>query len=241
MDENQMYQVSTLQALAMGYTRSVITAEELLQYGDTGLGTYKDVDGEMILVDGKCYRANVNGVVEKVPLDTGISFCSVTFLRKERCEMIPSPLDIDGLKSWLDVKIEEKFGLNSMHMVRIDGYFEEIYARSEEPYRSQHISLKEILGRTQKDFIFRKLKGTLICVYFPDYMDGINASGWHFHFVSEGRTLGGHVFQMKMREGKSIIDKIQNLQIQLPTEPAFDTYSLKNASKAEIRQVEQGR
>ena len=37
--QNKMYQVSTLQALALGYSRAVITAEELLQEGDTGLGT----------------------------------------------------------------------------------------------------------------------------------------------------------------------------------------------------------
>ena len=39
----KMYQVSTLQALALGYSRAVITVEELLKEGDTGLGTYEDV------------------------------------------------------------------------------------------------------------------------------------------------------------------------------------------------------
>ena len=39
------YQVSTLQALALGFSRSVITVEELLQHGDLGLGTFEDVDG----------------------------------------------------------------------------------------------------------------------------------------------------------------------------------------------------
>ena len=154
---------------------------------------------------------------------------------------LAGPLDFDELKTWLDVKIEERFGLNSMHMVRIDGYFEEIQARSEEPYRSQHIALKDILSQTQKDFTFRNLKGTLVCVYFPDYMDGINGAGWHMHFVSEGRTLGGHVFQLRITEGKAIIDKIRNLHIHLPEEPAFDTYSLNNASKSDIRKVEMGR
>ena len=51
-----IFQVSTLQALAMGYTRRVITVEELLRHGDTGLGTFEDLDGEMIVADGKCFR-----------------------------------------------------------------------------------------------------------------------------------------------------------------------------------------
>ena len=50
--ENKMYQVSTLQALALGYTRAVISAEELLKEGDTGLGTFEDLNGEMIVMDG---------------------------------------------------------------------------------------------------------------------------------------------------------------------------------------------
>ena len=35
--DNRMYQVSTLQALALGYSRAVINVGELLREGDTGL------------------------------------------------------------------------------------------------------------------------------------------------------------------------------------------------------------
>ena len=38
--ENTMYQVSTLQALILGYSRTVINVDELIQHGDTGLGTF---------------------------------------------------------------------------------------------------------------------------------------------------------------------------------------------------------
>ena len=48
----KMYQVSTLQALAMGHTKSVIDVAELKKHGNTGLGTYEGVNGEMIVADG---------------------------------------------------------------------------------------------------------------------------------------------------------------------------------------------
>ena len=57
----KIYQISTLQALALGYTRAVATVEELLKHGDIGLGTFEDVNGEMIVVDGGCYRATEDG------------------------------------------------------------------------------------------------------------------------------------------------------------------------------------
>ena len=46
-----------------------------------------------------------------------------------------------------------------------------------------------------------------VCVYFPDYMDGINAVGWHLHFVSDDRKHGGHVFDITMVRGKCFLDR----------------------------------
>lgn len=239
MADHCMFQVSTLQALALGYSRSVIRVKELLEHGDTGLGTFEDINGEMILADGICCRAADDGTVIKAEDDMGVPFSAVSFLRDPRCfDLGPVP-DIEALKSLLTVRIEEGFGLNSMHMVRIDGEFEKVCARSESAYRSQHISLKEILGQTQKDFFFEQIAGTLVCVYFPDYMDGINAPGWHLHFLSEDRTRGGHVFDLNMKRGTVQMNKISRIEIRLPDSPAFDTYSLKEASQDEIRKVEQ--
>ncbi len=241
MEQNTMYQVSTLQALSMGYTRPVVTVGELLEHGNIGLGTFEGVNGEMILIDGHCYRADEEGNVVEIPSGTGVPFASVTFLQDERRTVLPASGTADALKQMLDKIIEEWFGLNSMHMIRIDGFFKEIQARSENAYFSQHISLKDILSETQKSFVFSNIPGTLVCVYYPDYMAGINAAGWHLHFISEDRTLGGHVFDLYMQSGKAVVDKIQRLAIQLPTEPSFDTYSLTEASQQEIKQVEQGK
>ena len=239
--ESCMYQVSTLQALALGYSRAVVTAKELLSHGNAGLGTFEDVNGEMIVADGHCYRATEDGSVTETTPDMGVPFAAVSWLEGKRRFGFGRMESIDQLKTQLDLKIEEDFGLNSMHMVRIDGEFETVCARSEAPYRSHHVSLKQILSANQRDFYFHNLRGTLICVYFPDYMDGINAPGWHLHFISEDRTQGGHVFDLKMNRGTVRLDKVQRVEIQLPREAAFDTYSLKSADQDEIKEVEQGK
>ena len=144
------------------------------------------------------------------------------------------------MKQELNLKIEEDFGLNSMHMVRIDGMFARVCARSESAFRSHHVDLKSILEKTQKEFFFEQVRGSLVCVYYPDYMDGINAVGWHFHFASEDRSRGGHVFDVDLLDGKVRMDKITRIEISLPKEAAFDTYSLKDASGDDIKKVEQG-
>ena len=235
-----LYQISTLQALSMGYSRAVIPVEAFLQHGNIGLGTFEDVNGEMILLDGQCFRAAENGAVVRAEPDRGVPFAVATFFHHGDKIPIEYVENIEVLKHLLDLKIGADFGLNSMHIVRIDGSFAKVCARSESAHRSHHVSLKDILQKTQNDFIFHDITGTLVCVYFPDYMDGINAPGWHLHFISDDRSLGGHVFDLTMKQGTMIINKISQIQIQLPTSPAFDTYSLKEASQDEIKEVEQG-
>lgn len=241
METTKMYQVSTLQALAMGYTRSVITVGDLRAHGDIGLGTFEHVDGEMIMVDNTCYRAIEDGSVEKAPDTMGVPFASVAPMVGSRTFAVDPMPNIDTLKEFLTLRIEEGFGLNSMHVIRIDGHFRKVDARSESGYRSQHITLKEVLSVTQRDFIFEEISGTLVCVYYPDYMDGINAAGWHLHFISQDRTQGGHVFDLDMTAGDATLMKIDCIEIQMPCDPAFDVYSLKDSSQDDIKEVEQGR
>jgi acetolactate decarboxylase len=235
----KMYQVSTLNALLLGYTRKVVSVQELLENGDTGLGTFENVDGEMILVDGHCYRAADNGTVTEMPPGKGVPFASVSFLMGNRKFELDPVENIDALKSLLNLKIEEGFGLNSMHMVRIDGFFEMVDARSENGLKSQHVELKDILNLNQKSFTFTNVPGTLVCLYYPDYMAGINAAGWHFHFVSEDRSKGGHVFNVVLKKGTAILDKISKIEMQLPWEASFDTYALTSVSQKDVRKVEQ--
>ena len=241
MSDNKMFQISTLQELALGYSRAVVNVGDMMRHGDLGLGTFEDVNGEMIVLDGHCYRADEKGNVSEADDKTGVPFSSVTIFKEDRICEIDSIDSIEKLKVFLDLRIEENFGLNSMHIVRIDGSFKRVCARSESGYRAHHVTLKEALSVTQRDFYFDDISGTLVCVYYPDYMDGINASGWHLHFVSEDRKKGGHVFDLSMEKGTAYFEKITNIEIILPHEPAFDTYALKGASRDEIKSVEQGK
>lgn len=241
MPNNKMYQVSTLSALALGYTRKVVTIGELLKNGDTGLGTFENVDGEMIVIDGRCFRATHDGSVNEPDFNLGTPFASVTNLHRDREFDLNGIANIDQLKQELDLKIEEGFGLNSMHIARIDAKFNLVKARSESAFRSQHVELKKILEGRQQDFIFENIEGSLVCLYYPDYMQGINAAGWHIHFISSDRKCGGHVFDVKFEQGSVRLDKISKIEMQLPTEAAFDTYTLTKDMSQDIKKVEQGK
>ncbi len=239
--DNSMYQVSTLQALALGYLRRVVSVSELLSHGDTGLGTFEDLNGEMIALDGRCYRAASDGSAQEMRPDEGVPFAVVSRLKGSISWECSEIKGFGKLTDILNNKVDEHFGLNSMHILRIDGVFDLVDARSETPSRkSQHVELKELLDKTQYAFQFENIKGTLIGLYFPDYMDGINLPGWHMHFISEDRTKGGHVFDIRIRECRIRMDKVSRIEMQLPTEVQFDTYDLKKVSQKDVKSVEEG-
>lgn len=241
METLKMYQVATLQSLALGYTKSVITVQELLCHGDIGLGTFEGVDGEMIMLDGHCYQATADGTVFEAPMEKGVPFCAVSYMQNETSFQMGETKDIDVLKTALDIIIDERFELNSMHIVRIDGCFSKVMARSETGKTSHHIELKNLLENNQQDFCFENIEGTLVCLYFPDYMDGINAPGWHLHFVSKDKTKGGHVFDACFEKADAILSTISSIEIKLPEGAYFDTYALKEAAQNDIKKVEQGK
>ena len=239
-EASKIYQVSTLQALLMGYNKSVISIEELLRNGNIGLGTFENLDGEMIVLDGHCYRAMQSGEIMEPTPDTGVPFSAVAFMQGERTFPLSGIGSISDLREELTVKVEEGFGLNSIHIARIDGLFQRVDARSAAPYQAPHVPLKDVMGDLQKEFVFEQQRGTLVCVYFPDYLDGINAEGWHLHFITEDRRRGGHVLDLALAEGTVRLMKLNSLEMRLPHDPSFDTYSLHDDMQDDIKQVETG-
>ena len=179
--------------------------------------------------------------MKEADADTGVPFASVAPMTSPLEYAIGSAENIDELKKLLTLKIEEGFGLNSMHVIRIDGSFSRISARSEKGTHAHHVTLKDALSVTQKSFVFENVKGSLVCVYYPDYMDGINAAGWHLHFISDDRTKGGHVFELSMEQGTAKAARLTAIEIAFPSDPAFDTYALKDLPDSDIKTVEQGK
>src|SRR5918997_3006536 len=61
-----LFQASTIAALLEGAYEGDLTFAELAEHGDLGLGTLNALDGEMIALDGRFYRADVEGAVHPI-------------------------------------------------------------------------------------------------------------------------------------------------------------------------------
>jgi acetolactate decarboxylase len=54
--QDTLVQVATIDALLGGLYDGVATIDSLKAHGDTGIGTFDQLDGEMIVLDGKAYK-----------------------------------------------------------------------------------------------------------------------------------------------------------------------------------------
>lgn len=233
-----MYQVSTLQALAKGDFYGNATIGELLKYGDTGLGTFKAVDGEMIVLDGECFRARADGTVEKAAATDSTPFASVTYLNKEHRFELSDATKMQDFLALMDAKVQ-KLGANNIYACRVDGVFSEVFARSEmEQKREPYKTFAKVLETDQRKFEFADVSGSLIAVYFPEYMDGLNVPGWHVHFISDDRTMGGHVFDFTMLKGSVAFGAASGFSFTIPTTKYFQSLKLTDVSQEEIESVE---
>jgi acetolactate decarboxylase len=121
--------------------------------------------------------------------------------------------------------------------LRVDGDFELVKARSvprqEPPYRP----LADVIA-DQHVFELRDLEGTLVGFRFPDYAQGIEAAGYHLHFISVDRTRGGHVLDFEARSGRVRVDTSADLHVELPAGIELAAPDLSAATHDALERVE---
>lgn len=79
-----LYQVALIQSLVQGYYDGIITVGELKQHGDTGIGTFEGLNGEMIVLDGTVYQAVADGSITIPADEETVPSGSVTFFDTDK-------------------------------------------------------------------------------------------------------------------------------------------------------------
>lgn len=235
-DPETLYQVALLQSLTLGDYTGSITVGELKQFGNTGLGTFDQLDGEMIVLDGVVYQALSDGTIAIPDDDVTVPFSTVTFFQEDGSLSL-SHVQLDELKQILDQTVQQQ-GKNSFYMVKIEGSFDTIQVRSEYAQQQPYQPLDQVMETDQVIFDYTNVNGTIIGLYCPDYMDKLNTPGWHFHFLSDDHTKGGHILALSMKEGIAFYDQTNQFSMSLPTHTTFQNLNLNTDLSEAIEKVE---
>jgi len=236
-DRETVFQVSLLQGLTLGDYYGSVTVKDLKEKGDTGIGTFEGVNGELIMADGVVYRAKSDGSVEVAPDSETIPFSNVTFFDADVTESVSGIADLNALKTYLNGKVNE-LGKNNFYMIRIDGSFKNVHARSELKQEEPYKTLADALSTDQREFSFADTKGTVVGLYCPEYMKELNAAGWHFHFVSEDKQKGGHVLDLDIDNAQLKWDTTRGFNMLLPDTKMFPKLDLTKDQSEDIKKVE---
>ena len=236
-DHRTLFQASTIAALLEGRYEGDVTFESLARQGDTGIGTLDCLDGEMIALEGRFFRADVEGRITEIPPDARTPFAVVVDFDPDQTVAIESRMEMGELLELLD-RCDR--GPGPVAAVRIDGEFENVTARSvpkqEKPYRP----LAEVV-EGQNIFTIGPSEGTLIGFRFPDWSEGIEVAGYHFHFIDCARERGGHVLGFTIIEGTAKLESSSDLRVELPPGVELGGEDLAAEVHSEIEKAERGR
>ena len=238
-DRETVYQVALIQSLTMGYFDGSITVKDLKMHGDTGLGTFEGLDGEMIVLDGVVYRANQNCKINVVKDKVTVPFSNVTFFDKDFAVDLKNIQSKNQLEESFNKILRDRNTENSFYMIKLHGNFDEILVRSELGQQKPYPTLVDALKNTQKEFSFKNISGTIVGLYCPDFMNSLNSTGWHFHFISDDRKIGGHVLDLNLENGEAQFDRTDNFSMILPAKENFHDLNFNQDLKEDIRKAEQ--
>jgi acetolactate decarboxylase len=229
-----LFQVSTIDALLNGLYDGIITLADLKQHGDFGIGTYDKLNGEMLLIDGIFYRIESTGKISKPDMKESSPFAAVTFFTPDTSFSLYNQSMVQSTAAISTLLPSE----NIFYAIKLSGTFSFVKTRSVPQQSKPYIPLTTIV-KTQPEFEFKKVKGTITGFKCPSYVKGINVPGYHLHFIDSELNGGGHVLDFTADSITVSVDKINNFAMHLPSTDAFYKTNLSGDKSAELKKVEQ--
>ena len=205
-------QAGTYDSLYAGVYEGITPIAPLLTKKSIGLGTFDGLDGEMIIVDGGIFQVKGDGTVIRPPAIITTPFITIADFSAQFTAPVPAGNNFEQLGRAIDTLVPE---LNIPLAIRIHGTFSYVRTRSFPKQRRPYKLLTEII-RTQPEFTAQDVTGTLVGFRYPEYLRGINAIGYHLHFISDDATFGGHVLELKTTSGTINVEKLTEVRIILP-------------------------
>ena len=206
-----MTQISPVKNLINGDYQGKIKYGILKEYGDFGIGTFSDVNGEMVALDNVFYQITSDGLVHIVSDTQFAPFASINFFKSDYDFKFSNISDYDKLRKTLSQEIKfQEF----IYAIKIKAKLSYIKLRSPQKQQRPYPDLKKVIAQ-QKIFEHKNISGTLVGYYNPDVLGDITVSGYHFHFISDNKKVGGHVLELNILEAQTDFDIIDEMQIKL--------------------------
>jgi len=228
-----LFSVSTSAALVEGLYQGALRISHLLEHGDFGIGTFIDLDGEMVVLDGVAYQIAAGSAVRIAPPDTLIPYAVVTRFREEVSNIGATFGSFHEATGFCDAMRASE---NLFYAFRIDGQFDKVSARVMRPV--EHGTGLANAAQKQEELRFENVAGTIVGLWTPGYASSFSVPGYHFHFISDDRTHGGHVLDCAASRVSIRACSIADFHVALPETAEFLRADLSRDPNADLETAE---
>ena len=232
--QHTLFQVSTAGALVQGIYQKAVSSKSLLNYGDFGLGTFVNLDGEMVILDGEIYQVRSDGKLLRIVDDVGTPFAVVVHFAPNVDERVQNVTDLDELTKVCDRYRDSD---NLFYAIRIDGHFTHVHTRAMRATLDGLPLAKA--AAIQPEFEFKDVPGTLVGIWAPQFSSAFNVPGYHFHFLSGDRSQGGHLLEVSGRDLHIRVEMLNDFHVSLPESAEFLKADLTGDTSKDLAYAEQ--
>jgi acetolactate decarboxylase len=229
-----VFQVSTSGALVAGVYDREVSVQTILEHGNFGLGTFANLDGEMVVIDGHAYQVHGSGVVLKAAPDAGAPFAVVTWFDPDTDVTIAPVSSFKDLEARCD---EYRRSGNIFYALRLDGRFKRVRTRAVNPPQPGTRLVEA--ANAQSEFTFGDIDGTLVGLWSPGFSSAFSVAGHHFHFLSADRQHGGHLLDVEADALRLKVEALTSFHLALPESEAFLKADLSKSTAEELAYAEQ--
>lgn len=215
--EGVIYQTSLMSALIAGVYQGSTSVGTLLQQGDFGLGTFHELDGELVALDGQIYQLRADGSACVAPPHQRVPFAVMTRFTPHQQLAVREPMSRQKLHQEIDALVPSD---NLYCAIRIEGCFMQVRTRTVPKQVRPYPPMVDAI-KGQPTFTFEGQDGSIVAFRNPTYTQGINVPGYHEHFVTHDRTGGGHVQDYVLQSGQVQIETLSRVVIETPTTTDF--------------------
>lgn len=229
-----IYQYATINALMEGGFDGDMALAALQKKGNFGIGTFNELDGEMIGFDNHFYQIKSDGKAYDVTASQKTPFAVVTNFTKDKTASISQIVDLKKLYALLDsLSPNKNLYVGYKIKVKCQTLKTRSVSKQVKPYPLMIDAVKK-----QSVFELGTISGTLVGFRFPEYMKGLNVPGYHFHFLSEDKKTGGHVLDLSGTNFEIEIDTMADFELHIPDNETFNKLNLTKTKAEDLEKVE---
>lgn len=208
--EDYVYNIGRYDSLAKGNYQGLFSLLNYKNYANFGLGANVGLGGEMTILDNNFYLFSGSGIISN-GIDNNDSACFATgckFIAKSDFNL-SAKLNFLQLISDLNTYIKDT---QLIYAIKITAQFDSLVTRAPLKQHKPYQPLDSVI-KYENRFYHKNISGTMVGFWFPKKYINLNVPGFHFHFISTDKTVGGHVLQLKFQQAAVQLAEYKNFSI----------------------------